>query len=990
MQIKILGPLEVLVEGRLVELRGQKQRELLAILVVHANDVVSADRLIDALWSESPPASALKTLQAYVSRLRKALDDEGLTTHGHGYSFTLGKDQLDAAQFTRLLEDGRRALAAGEPARAADVLDTALGLWRGPALADFTYASFAQEEIARLEELRLAAREERIEAALALARHAEAVVELGALVSQHPLRERLRGQFMLALYRSGRQAEALQVYQEGRRTLAEELGLEPSQSLQQLERQILEHDEALAPSATAQRPAERVARRRGVALVAALLALLVVVIGVATIAWAARGEPDKGSAGAAAVDPDTGAVLDTVELGTSPSSVAIGEGSVWVLDADDKTVSQIDPDTREVVRTFSTSSTPTDIAAGAGGLWVGNTSESGDVFPESVSRIDPDSGVVVATVELARTPRGGVYGRFAGPSGRRLAVSPEAVWAIGGDGTIARIDPRSNSVVARIDDVEALNVGAGEGKVWVSEAEHLVEIDPSDNTVARRIPIDFDPAGSLAIGAGAVWVADARDGRVVRISADGPPQKTSIGLDTWVAGVTFGEGALWAVNEVGDTVYRIDPRGGEPVRTAAPSPRGVAAGEGVVWATTAAPPSRGAALPESVCSDVFFGRDGEPDVLLVSDLTLKGDSRPVTQAMVDGLRYAVERRGFEAGAFSVGYQSCDNATAQAGGLDFFRCASNAKAYARNLRVVGVFGSFQSPCSYAQIPITNAAEGGPLAMVSPSNTLEDLTLDDALYPTGTRSFFRIAAPNYTEGAAQIELVRQLGHDRVYLLTSQWDEYGPIFLDTARATAKRLGVEVAGSGVFDHEAEGYGALAREVARARPEAVLVTAVLTPGAGALARELRAVLGSDVPLIAPDGFRLIDDVVALAGPATDNMYVTEYGVPNAKLPPQGRQFLEGFAAAHGGEVGPDNAASYGAQGAELLLDAIGRSDGSRASVLEEIRKTRVEGGILGDISFDRNGDLRERPIAVYSIEDGAFVADRVVVVRSAKTGDPS
>jgi len=988
LQIKILGPLEVLVEGRLVELRGQKQRELLAILVVHANDVVSADRLIDALWGESPPASAPKTLQAYISRLRKALDDEGLTTHGHGYSFALGKDQLDAAQFTRLLEDGRRALAADEPVRAADVLDTALGLWRGPALADFAYASFAQEEIARLEELRLAAREERVEAALALGRHAEAVVELEALVSQHPLRERLRAQLMLALYRSGRQAEALQVYQEGRRTLTEELGLEPSQSLQQLERQILAHDPELAPSASDRRPAASIRSRRRLWTIAAAALLLVVLGAGAAIARATQGDAETGSAGAAALDPETGAILGSVALGTAPGTVAIGEGSVWVIDADDKTISQIDPETREVVRTFSTSSTPTDIAAGEGAVWIGNLGK-GNLLPESVSRIDPESGVIIDTVDLGRAPRGIVYGVFAGPSARRLAVSPDAVWAIGGDGTVARIDPRSNRVVATIDDVEASEIAAGEGRVWVSEVDHLVEIDTARNVVKRRIPVEEPPAGSIAIGAGAVWFADDDGGQLVRISTDGRPRKTSIELDQWVAGVAFGEGAVWAVNEIGDAIYRIDPRGGKPTRIDAPSPQGVAAGEGLVWATTAARPSRDAALPASVCSDVYFEREGDPDVLIVSDLTLKGDGRPWTQAMVDGMRYTLERRGFEAGGFSVGYQSCDSGTAQAGGLDFFRCGSNAKAYARNLRVVAVFGSFQSPCSYAQIPITNEAEGGPLAMVSPSNTLEDLTLDDALYPTGTRSFFRMAAPNFNEAAAHLELARQLGHDRVYLVTSKWDEYGRIFLDTARATARRAGIDIVGHSVFDHDADGFAALVGEIEKRRPEAVLVTAALSLRAGALVRELRAALGPDVPLIAPDGFRLIDDVVALVGPATDSLYVTEYGVPNDKLPPRGRQFLEGFAAAHGGEAGPDNAASYGAQGGELLLDAIARSDGTRASVLEEIRKTRVKDGVLGDISFDRNGDLRERPIAVYRVEDGAFVADRVIIVRSARAGGP-
>ncbi len=328
MELKILGPLEAIAEGRVVDIRGQKQRELLAILAIHANEVVSADRLIDELWGATPPASAVKTLQAYVSRLRKALGETvSLTTHGHGYSLSLAAGALDSERFATLLEEGRRALAAGEPDRAVETLDAALALWRGPVLADFTYASFAQPEIARLDELRLAAREERVEADLVRGRHAETIGAVESLVAQHPLRERPRAQLMLALYRSGRQAEALQVYQEGRRTLAEELGLEPSQSLQKLERQILQHDPALAPAEMPSPQAVPVrSRSRLAVVVGAAVVLLVVGVG-AAVARVGQDDGGTASAGAAELDPDTGAILASVELGSAPSSVAIGRAA---------------------------------------------------------------------------------------------------------------------------------------------------------------------------------------------------------------------------------------------------------------------------------------------------------------------------------------------------------------------------------------------------------------------------------------------------------------------------------------------------------------------------------------------------------------------------------------------------------------------------------------------------------------------------------------
>ena len=232
MEFRILGPLEVVEEGHSLVLAAGKQRALLAILLLHANEVVSRDRLIDELWGEQAPASAAKSIQIYVSQLRKALDDEGtrLLTRPNGYEFLVEHHELDLNRFQDLVEEGRRA----PPREAASKFRAALGLWRGPPLADFSYQGFAQAEIVRLEELRLSVDEDRVGAALALGRQADLVGELEALVSAHPLRERLRGLLMLALYRSGRQAEALQVYQQTRELVVEKLGLELNRALQHL------------------------------------------------------------------------------------------------------------------------------------------------------------------------------------------------------------------------------------------------------------------------------------------------------------------------------------------------------------------------------------------------------------------------------------------------------------------------------------------------------------------------------------------------------------------------------------------------------------------------------------------------------------------------------------------------------------------------------------------------------------------------------------
>jgi DNA-binding SARP family transcriptional activator len=243
MDFRLLGPLEVSEHDRALALGGTKQRSLLALLLLRANELVSTDHLMDQLWGASPPLTAGKSVQVYVSRLRKVLGDGRLTTHGRAYALRVEPAELDLARFERLCAEARQAA----PDAAAQKLRDALALWRGSALADLAYEPFAQVEIARLEEMRLAAVELRIDADLALGRHAELIGELEALVARQPLRERLRLQLMLALYRSARQAEALEAYRTARRELQEELGLEPSDELKRMEQAILRQDPSLEP-----------------------------------------------------------------------------------------------------------------------------------------------------------------------------------------------------------------------------------------------------------------------------------------------------------------------------------------------------------------------------------------------------------------------------------------------------------------------------------------------------------------------------------------------------------------------------------------------------------------------------------------------------------------------------------------------------------------------------------------------------------------------
>jgi DNA-binding SARP family transcriptional activator len=242
LEFRILGPLEVSDETETVALGGPRQRGLLAILVLEAGRVVPTDRLIDLLWGNEPPKTATASLQNSVARLRRALGTDVLATRSPGYVLSVAPSQLDARRFEQMLTDARRV----PPLERRELLVSALALWRGPALAEFAFDDFAQAEIRRLEELRLVAQEERIDADLELGRHGDVIGELEALTREHPLRETFRRQLMLALYRAGRQAEALAVYQDARARFIDELGIEPGPELKRLQSEILRHKAGLA------------------------------------------------------------------------------------------------------------------------------------------------------------------------------------------------------------------------------------------------------------------------------------------------------------------------------------------------------------------------------------------------------------------------------------------------------------------------------------------------------------------------------------------------------------------------------------------------------------------------------------------------------------------------------------------------------------------------------------------------------------------------
>jgi len=585
LEFKLLGPLEVRNRDTVLALGGPKQRALLALLLLHVNEVVSRDRLIDGLWGESSPPSAGHRLETQISRLRKTLVLDGrLATRLGGYVLEVDPMRIDAYRFERLLEEGRRQGAAGRASAAADTLREALSLWRGGALADLAYEPFARLEIERLEELRLAAIEERIDADLVLGGHEAVIAELETLTAQHPLRERLRGQLMLALYRCGRQAEALAVFQQFRRGLAEQLGLDPGPGLQQLELAILRRDPTLDPPDGARAPdpprapsqaplkAAGSGRRRLTLALGGLVLLALALVGgiVASGGGGAAALRDIPGDAVGAISASGGAVEAAVPLESSPSVLAAGDGAVWVANSNAGTVSRIDPATRAVVETIPVGAAPSGIAAGGGAVWVANN------YDGTVSRVDPTVDRVVQTIAVGNAPTG-------------VAVGDGSVWvANSSDGTLSRIDALSGSVTdtVALGGAGATDAAVGAGAVWVSDeaGDRVLRVDPQADQVTASINVGSGPT-AIAVGFGSVWVANSLDGTVSRIDPGSDTISATITAGDGPAAIAVGSGAVWVADQYAGTVSRIDPGSDTVARTitVGSPPQGLAIAAGLVW-----------------------------------------------------------------------------------------------------------------------------------------------------------------------------------------------------------------------------------------------------------------------------------------------------------------------------------------------------------------------------------------------------------------------
>ncbi len=558
MELRILGPFQAFDDsGREVALPTGRERALLAALVLRRGEVVSVDSLVEALWGDTAPSTAVKAVQGYVSHLRRVLGSDGaLITQAPGDALRVPAEAVDAHRFETLAAEAWRTLQDDAEA-ALGAFARALAFWRGPALVEFAFADFAQREIRRLEELRLETVEGRFEAMLQLGRHGAVVAELETRVAEHPLRERLRGQLMLALYRSGRQAEALEVYRDVRRLMADELGLEPGGELQRLERAILAQDPSLdAPVAhprpkAASVPPAPAARRRGAGRrVAVGVALIAVAAAAATLGYLVVADEPSASVAAtpptlAVIDPATNTVVASIPVGSKPVAIAAGAGSVWVGDARDGTITRVDPLTRRVAKTIGIGAPVVDLATGLGGVWAA-TGGFGEIV-----RIDPEVGAVAQRVPLG-DPADPVV-----PSVPSVAVGDGRVWAGVPEG-LARIDPRSGEVAETIDldSAQALQIAAGGGAVWVTTIANRAE-----RVEARsgRKTAEFYAGGwvyPVTLDGRAVWVGGLRG--LAKLDADTGASLTSSGAVKAVTGIAYGAGSVWLTNAATAEVFRLN------------------------------------------------------------------------------------------------------------------------------------------------------------------------------------------------------------------------------------------------------------------------------------------------------------------------------------------------------------------------------------------------------------------------------------------------
>ena len=374
------------------------------------------------------------------------------------------------------------------------------------------------------------------------------------------------------------------------------------------------------------------------------------------------------------------------------------------------------------------------------------------------------------------------------------------------------------------------------------------------------------------------------------------------------------------------------------------------------------------ALPSSSCTAIEYEGDGDPDYIVASDLPLQGASRTQTLQINDAIRKVLADRDYQAGDYAIGFQACDDATAQAGKWDSGKCSQNANAYASNDKVISVIGTFNSGCAAIMIPVLNQAPEGGIPMMSPANTYPCLTVNlpggcdatepDKYYPSGTRNYVRVAPADDYQGAAVAEYMKELGVTKLYVLNDK-EAYGLGVATTTRKAAESVGIDVLGFEAWDPKASSYEALMNKIKGTGAEAIFLGGLIDENGAQVIKDKVAVLGPNdgaVKLFGPDGFAT-QATIDESGPAARGMYLSVAGVPIDAFKGAAAEYAQQLQEGPLAGKAIDPYAIYGAQSAQIVLDAIEASDGSRSDVIAKMFETQVEDGLLGDFGFNENGD---------------------------------
>jgi YVTN family beta-propeller protein len=730
-----------------------------------------------------------------------------------------------------------------------------------------------------------------------------------------------------------------------------------------------------------------IGRRRAILAAGALVLIGALAAAMVALLTGERADPEKADNRLVAIDAATNGVVEQIPVGATPTDVTVGGGAVWSLSGDDKTLSRVDL-ANGTVRTLSAGPEPMEIAFAGGSLWAAQEETAvkkqafWDAYPSpgAVTRLDPLSGVEQSTT---RVP---IPDKFTDhmPLGNLVAEGGGAVWAIGRPGWVHRIDARTGRVTTNRSLV-AWRIASGEGQLWISDSRQtLIRLDPRTGRALRRIPLRLDYASSIAVGENAVWVADP-GGRVLRVEQD-RARPRAIKVPPGVDSIAAGAGAVWAANSKRGTVARIDPETNSVSARikVGDTPRALTTDGRRVWIAVSGSevgePAAGlradsdvTALTVPPCGRVLTGGRRDADLLIASDMPLRGQL-PVTLPMSQAIAFTVRQNDFRAGRFRLGLQSCDDGVGQYGIYDTAKCRDNARAYARNPAVVGVIGPLNSDCAAEMLPILNRAPGGPVALVAPTNTVPELVrpvrvgkkvIDDTreLYPTGQGGYARVLPSDDYQFAAGAVLAKRLGRGSVFYIESTSAADTPE-REWFRATANRIGLRISGAGTYRPTARSYRRLAQRVRASRVSAVYVNSGLSANIGQLLNDLRSVLGTRVEIISNSYLFPIPTLFAEAGQAARGIHITYWGLPVDRLGATGRRFVREFGAT---QRGRDVAVYdvYAAAATQVLLDAIARSDGTRASVSRALANTRLADSPLGPLALDRRGEPVSNPITV-------------------------